>query len=293
MRTLRRLIIAAALVTRFAGAAQATPFFTQDPRTLPQGMWRVEEHLLFSEFDESLVDGQEVPLLGGREASSFTANTRIRYGVRDDLTMFVDIPYARKRLVASDGVTRTNDGLGDLFVLAKYRFHDNRQTKTRAAVAAATKLNTGEYRGLPPELALGTGQANWLLAGLAEKQVGRTTYYGSASHVWTGTRYDTNLNPGQVMNLNIAAEHLLGSGPWAAVAEINYSHQGRSLQNGQRVEASGSTLVNLASGFQYRPRPKARRTLVIEAEIQVPVSKEGYVRTLPEAVFYLGAYAIF
>ena len=293
MTLFRSLIIAAALVTGFAGVAGATPFFTQDPRTLPQGMWRVEEHLLLSDFDESLVDGHEAPLIGGRSASSLTLNTRVRYGVRDKLTVFADIPYVRKRLRATDGATRTNDGLGDVFLLAKYKFHDNRQTKTRAAVAAATKLNSGEYRGLPPELALGTGQTNWLLAGLAEKQVGRTTYYGSASHVWTGTRHDTNLDPGQVVNLNLAAEHLVGSGPWAVVAEINYSHQGRSSQDGQRVEASGSTLVNLAGGFQYRPRPKAGRTLVIETEVQVPVSKAGYVRALPDAVFYLGAYLIF
>ena len=293
MTLLRSVIITAVLVAGISGAAQATPFFTQDPRTLPQGMWRIEEHLLLTDFDESLVDGHEAPLLGGHSASSLTVNTRLRYGVRDDLTVFADIPYVRKRLQATDGATRTNDGLGDVFLLAKCKVHDDRRSKTRAAVAAATKLKTGEYHSLPPELALGTGQTSWLIAGLAEKQVGRTTYYASASHVWTGTRHDTDLNPGQVVNLNLAAEHSLGPGSWAAAAEINCSHQGKSRQNRQRVEASGTTLVNLAGGFQYRPRPRAGRTIVIEAEVQVPVHTEGYARTLPDAVFYLGAYIIF
>ncbi|NLO05202.1 MAG: hypothetical protein GX131_05165, partial [candidate division WS1 bacterium] len=59
---MKRITIAAALAIFTLGAAHATPWFTQDPRTLPEGKWRVEEHILYSETDSALVDGDRQAL---------------------------------------------------------------------------------------------------------------------------------------------------------------------------------------------------------------------------------------
>ncbi len=294
--TMKRIALAWSVlaVMATASSAGATPFFTQDPRTLPQGKWRVELHLLTTTSDQSLVDGDEAPLLllGGR-ASSFVTEARVRYGATDRLTVFADFPYVRKSLEAPDGGERTNSGLGDIFVLAKWKVHDSRARGTRAAVALATKLPTGEYRHLQPELALGTGQTNWVLVALGEKEQGPNTFYGSASYVMTGGRTDTDTNPGQVVALNGAVEHKLGRSPYNVVGELNWAHQGRSEMAGATLEQSGSTVLNLAAGIQYSPPPKAGRKLVIETEVQLPVREDGFVRALPDYVWYLGGWMVF
>ncbi len=285
---LGRMIIAVAWVA-LSAQAWATPFFTQDPRTLPKGVWRVEKHMLLLNSDESLVDGDEVSLVSGERFSSLTIESRVRYGVTDRLTVFADLPYVRRSLDTSNG-EQTNSGFGDVFVLAKWKVHDSRAARTRAAVVAATKLDTGEYRNLAPELALGTGQTNWIVGGLGEKQAGPNTWYASALYVMTGSRTDTDTNPGQVVMLNGAVEHRIGQSRYNLVGELNYSHQGRSEVSGQTVGASGSTILNAAGGFQYsRPR-KNGRMLVIETELQVPVRKDGFVRDLPEYLWYLGGW---
>lgn len=294
-RTIQYLTLFAAAVWLLGGIAQATPFFTQDPRTLPEGKWRVESHFLYADIDESLVDGDSVPLVGGEEATSLTINTRVRYGVNDDLTVFVDIPYVRKTLTDNSGDKDTNEGLGDMVFLAKQKVYENPHKKSRAAVALARKFDTGEYRNLPPELATGTGQENWLLIALAERSLGKTTWYTSVGHVWTGRRDDLDVNPGQVFIANLAAEHRLGDSdnPWVAVGEINYFDQDKFRRGDNTVEASGSTTTKLALGLQYRPKPKAGRFYVIETEVQFPLAESGYTRTREDPLIYLGGYMVF
>jgi len=272
--------------------ALTTPFFTQDPRTLPAGKWRVETHLLSSHYEHSLVDGDEVPLLSGDSASASTYQTRIRYGAADKLTLFVDIPYVRKTVCAG-GVRRISNGRGDVALLVKYNIHDDRARGTRAAVALSTKLATGDYRNLPPELALGTGQTNWILVLLGEKQVGIDTYYASVAYVDTGERTDVDTDPGQVFRANVAIEHKVGDSPCNIVGELNYFHQGRFERVGETVETSGSTILNAAIGAQYAPRLQPGRLLIVESEIQFPIHSAGYSAALPDYTYYLGAWTVF
>ena len=281
-----------ALLTVGGGTAIATPFFTQDPRTLPAGKWRVETHLLASHFDQSLVDGDKVPLLAGDAASASTYQTRIRYGAADKLTLFVDIPYVRKTL-SVDGKRRTHNGLGDMALLAKYKMHDDRERGTRAAVALSTKLATGDYRGLPPELALGTGQTNWILVLLGERQSGRDTYYASAAYVDTGERSDVNTDPGQVFRANLAMEHKLGASPYNIVGELNYFYQGRFERAGETVATSGANILSIALGAQYAPKLEPGRLLFVESELQFPIHSTGYSAALPDYTYYLGAWTVF
>ncbi len=293
MTSWSRIALAAVALLALTRPAQATPYFTQEPRTLPEGKWRIGEHLLFSHCDESLVDGEETPLLAGAEGSSFIANTRVRYGLRDRITLLLEVPYVERRLVARNGSEIVNRGFGDLFFVAKYKFHDNRETKTRGAVAVGTKLSTGESRGLPPELALGTGQTNTQFALLAEKEAGANAWYASMIYGATGERSDTHTDPGEIFALNGAVEHTLGKGPYNLVGEINYFHQGRSAVNGVTVAASGSSTLNVAVGAQYSPPMKQGRKRGIETELQIPVRTSGFMRALPDYVYYLGAYMVF
>lgn len=286
-----RLSITLLLGLAAATAALATPWFTQDPRTLPEGKWRVEEHFLFSEFDSALVNGEKVALPAG-EFSSFVAHTRVRYGVTDDLTVFLDVPWVRKRWTAANGDVTTADGLGDMMLLAKQKYHDNKAERSRRAWALAMKFHTGDSRGLAPPLAQGTGTTDFSLIHLWEKGVGDTTWFGSLGYTLTGDRRDLDRDPGDVGIFNLAAEHKLNP-RWNFVWELNGRYEGNTYAATGPAPSGGATTVSFTPGFQYnRPKPGGK-LLALEAGVQVPVYKHGDAAAIQDYTLYVGGYTIF
>jgi hypothetical protein len=292
MKTMRTVTSVVALLS-VAALAQATPWFTQDPRTLPAGKWRVEEHLLYSDIDNSLVSGDSAPLAAGvSEASAFTAHTRVRYGVRDDLTVFIDLPHVTKRVHTANGVLE-NSGLGDITLLAKYKYSESKEKGRRNAFAAFYKPHNGDYKSLPGLLATGSGQDNVGLIHLWEWRIGDDTWYANTGYVWRGERSDNHLDPGDRIVLNLAAEHKIGDSPWNFVWEVNGQHEPHATQAGQRVPNSGATIVSLTPGVQYIQKDLGGAYVQWEAGVQLPVITEGDLPALPDYTVYVGAFAVF
>jgi len=282
-----------ALSLLYAVAAHATPWFTQDPRTLPEGKWRVEEHFLYAGIDQGLADGEGVPLPGGvTNASSITAHTRIRHGVRDDLTVFVDLPWVRKSVHTATG-TVDNDGLGDIQFLAKWKYREDKEAGWRRAVAAFAKFDTGDAEGLPPLLATGSGQNDFGLTHLWEWRHAGSTWYAGTGYVYRDTRSDTGVNPGDWILLNLAAEHPIGDTHANFVWELNGRREARNRQAGQSLGNSGSTIISLSPGLQYVDKKANGRSITWEAGVQVPLFKHGNLPALPDYTVYAGGYAIF
>jgi hypothetical protein len=277
----------------YAVAAHATPWFTQDPRTLPEGKWRVEEHVIYSSIDEGLANGDAVPLPGGvTDASALTLHTRIRYGVRDDLTVFIDLPWVDKQVDTPSG-DLDNDGLGDVQFVAKWKYHEDKEAGQRRAIAFTGKFETGEHEGLSPLLAPGTGQNDYGLTHLWEWRHGGATWYGNVGYILKDERADTNVNPGDWLVMNLAAEHQIGDSPVNFVWELNGRHEWHNRAAGLPVPNSGATIVALSPGFQYVSKKPNGRTIALEAGVQVPFFKHGDLPALPDYTVYAGGYAIF
>jgi hypothetical protein len=277
----------------YAVAAHATPWFTQDPRTLPQGKWRVEEHFLYSGIDEGLVDGDGAPLPNGAtDASSLTLHTRLRYGVRDDLTVFVDLPWVEKRVHTLNGVL-DNDGLGDVQFLAKWKYDENKAEGWRRALAGFAKFDNGDHEGQPGLLATGSGQNDYGLVHLWEWRHADANWYGNLGYVFRDARSDTGVNPGDWILFNLAAEHPVGHSPVNFVWELNGRREARSHLAGQSVPDTGSTIVSVTPGFQYVHKLPEGRSITLETGVQVPFFKLGGLPALPDYTVYAGGYAIF
>jgi hypothetical protein len=274
------------------GVAHATPWFTQDPRTLPEGKWRVEEHVFYSQTDDALVDGDRKSLPGGAEATSLTLHTRVRYGVNDRLTVFADVPWVSKEFTAPDGTERDTDGFGDMLFLGKYRYHDSREDGTRRAVALFLKPDTGDTDSDAPLLRTGTGTTNFGVNHLWEKQAGATTWYASLGYIYTGENNAINLDPGDVFFGNIAAEHDIGDG-WKGVWEINARHQGQAERAGSDVPDSEWTTISLSPGVQYYTTPAPGEKAVFEAGVQIPTFEWGDRGALEDYTIYGGGFWIF
>jgi hypothetical protein len=285
---MKRITIAAALAIFTLGAAHATPWFTQDPRTLPEGKWRVEEHILYSETDSALVDGDRQALPGDADASALTLHTRVRYGATDDLTLFVDFPYQYREF--SGGQER--DSLGDLLLLGKYKYHDNRESGTRRAVALFLKPNDGDSGGDIGLLRTGTGTTNFGVTHLWEQEAGDTTWYASAGYIFTGDNERMNVDPGDIITANLAAEQDLGSG-WRGVLELNGQYQARARRDGADLPDSESTVIAISPGVQYYTQPAPGQMAVFEAGVQIPTFKWGDRAALEDYTIYGGGYWVF
>jgi len=294
LSTLSRLLTVTVGLLTAATIACATPWFAQDPRTLPQGAWRVEEHVLYSDITDALAAGENAPLAGGvASASATTLHTRLRYGLRDDLTVFVDAPYVFKRTHGPGGLVRDNSALGDLVFLAKYKYAEDKQAGKRRAVALIYKADTGDTEGLPGLLATGSGQSNLGLIHLWEWRARKATWYASAGYTWTDTRSDNGRNPGDLWTVNLALEQPLGQGAWRAIGELNGQYEGNASGGGATPATSGATVVSFSPGLQYVNQRPSGKSTTWEAGVQLPLITEGNLPALANYTFYAGGYLVF
>lgn len=274
-------------------AAAGTPWFTQDPGTLKKGMWRVEEHVLYSPTDSALVDGDKVPLTSVREFKSLTVHTRVRYGVRDDVTVFMDVPWVFREMTSTTGVTTRNDDLGDLFFLVKGKYYDNKEKQEKRAFSLSLKTHTGEFSGLPAGLATGTGTEDFTISHLWQKGMGRTTWYASAGYTFPGQRPDLLRDPGDVAFANLALTHPVITHHTYFVGEVNLAHRRKAHDVSGEVPDSDSTILYLSPGLQcYHPQADGR-SLQLEAGVQIPVLMNGNAPSIPDYTFYGGGYVVF
>ena len=102
MRSLCFALIAAIA----ASAAFATPWFTQDPRTLPAGKWRVEEHVLYAPFEDAL--GHVSELLGRIEVEDAGEALVKAAGAVTGLDL-----QAVDREEPEEGIPRVRDGIAE------------------------------------------------------------------------------------------------------------------------------------------------------------------------------------
>ncbi|MHB8996803.1 MAG: transporter [Armatimonadota bacterium] len=287
-----RPVLLALLLLVSATLAEATPFFTQDARTLPEGGWRIEEHVLYSNTDSSLSDGEKVPLVFGGEFTNFIARTRVRYGLRDDLTLFVDAPFVRRRWIQPGGAKVSESGLGDLFFHLKYKYHDNRPDRTRRAWQLSLKPHTGDYVGLPGPLAQGTGTTDWIALHLWEKERGNKTYYSSLGYVLTGSRSDTGRNPGDLILFNLAVERKLNPRT-NFVWEIMGRYEGNASGGALPAPPSGATVVSISPGLQYTMTASDGRYTTLEAGFPIPLIRKGDLPAIQDYAVYAGGYTVF
>jgi len=293
MKTSMKFNLSLLVFVMSLGIAHATPWFTQDPKTLPQGGWRFEEHMMYSGADSGLADGAAATLPGGlTDSSTLIMQTRLRYGVTDKLTVFGDLPYVRQEIELASGDTGSNSGLGDITLLAKYQYHNDQASRHRRALAVFYKLENGDSNAAPALLSLGTGQENIGLIHLWEWDRSKVNWYANLGYVWTG-ELDSGKNPGDVILFNLAAEHRLGQTPWRFVWELNGQLQGKSDLNGAGVAQSGATTIYFTPGFQWVGQKHGSTVWNWETGVQLPLYEKGFLPAAQDYKLYAGGYVMF
>lgn len=267
------------------GGGAGSPIYTESAITLPQGRWSASLRSEYNNFsriaDPQLADSE-------RHSVDTLLSTALglSYGLTDDLTLGLRLPYIQRRNVREadhhvfdhgagahghpERILDLGDpeGLGDATLFGEYRFLRSVDQQTHLAALFGVKLPTGETRrkhdgerletGFQP----GSGSTDGLLGVAATHLSGALSYDASLlySVVTTGAQH-TDL--GDVLSYNLATSYRLGgerpANPydltqphaWDLILELNGEHRDRERTHGEREENTGGNIVYLAPGVRY------------------------------------------
>ena len=132
-RTLLVLSVAAAL----PGGASAAGLNTNVALTPPEGGWVIRAQWRYSS-----LGGDATPL--GRTGNVSLQPITAVYGVTADLALQATVPILYRKIAFGTGVERSDTGVGDIPVLAKYRFYqkDEPGVTTRWAAIGGLEVPT-------------------------------------------------------------------------------------------------------------------------------------------------------
>ena len=219
---------------------------------------------------------------GGRDLSVSTALTKVVFGLREDVTLAVTLPYVSKRLEQPGGSpTLRSEGLGDTPVVAKYRFYQRTGLgeTTEAAAIFGLELPTGRDGvstggvTLPPPLQPGSGSLDAILGGAFTRIRGRWLLNADLLAKVNSEANDYRF--GTVIRADVGGHYRAYPARYERydqptlnlVAELNGVWSDRDSQDGTRVDNSGGTVLFVTPGLQFI----LNQSLLFEGAVQLPV----------------------
>ena len=210
------------------------------------------------------------PTSMGREMSRYAFPVVLAYGLKPNLTLMVRQIVMRQKMSMMSTTTRST-GLGDLFVLAKYK---------------AYRRNTSRYTlGIAPTLGLElpTGDNSFtsetwdLNAGLyISGRSGPWAKDFNIAYAWNGAagRGKDDVNPGDELSLDWAVAHQFNIGEKASLAlapvlELSYANIWPDRANGQDLSDTGESVLYLSPGGKC-----SMSWLILEALVRIPVRQD-------------------
>jgi hypothetical protein len=229
--------------------------------------------------------------------SELVTTLGLQFGLRNDLQLGIALPYVdhdRHALpLALPGggggggaplLDQAASGLGDLTLLAKYRFwrQNGPGFATNYACITGVSLPTGEddqrqgFTELEPEMQPGSGGIDPMLGVAVTHEPGRWRFNAAALHHW----HTDSDGDGDRLGNEWTAELSVGNrfwlepypGPFMRLdAVLRYHHEDRAEQDGELPDTGGNRYtagLNLA----FRPRPSLDLQLYAEAPIHEEVN---------------------
>lgn len=209
------------------------------------------------------------------------ASVSLAYGVTDDLTLSARLPYVDRQNIRAgeieDGDAEAHDhgdanGIGDLSVLAQYRFFSSQTV--HASVIGGIKAPTGKTdvkdggEKLETEFQPGTGSWDWLFGASASMNSGRIGLHGNVLYNLT-TEGSQNTEIGDAFFYNLGVVYSLSSGEgaahhghdhshlkWDIMVELNGEYRQKNEIDGEKEDNSGGDVIFLSPGIRVSSSDK-------------------------------------
>jgi hypothetical protein len=256
LQTLTGIIIFAT----FSNSINASGISVDAGLTPPEDRWILRTQVRYKE-------RRDDPTNMNRKMETFSFPVVLAYGLRSDLTLLI-----RQRVISHKlsvrGTTERDEGLGDLFMLVKYR---------------AYRLNTPDYTlGIAPTIGLEfpTGHDSFtsdtwnLKPGLFfSGRRGPWAVDLNIAYKWNGfaDRGKGGRDPGDEVSLDLAFAHQFSIGgrgfaSLAPVLELTYTHSWPDEKRGHDIDNTRETFFYLSPGIKF-----LTSSLILEALVQIPV----------------------
>lgn len=230
------------------------------------------------------------PTAMGREMKMYAFPAVLAYGLTSDFTIMARQMIMRREMT-STMMTERQTGLGDFFVMAKYKAYRLNTSSYTIGVAPSLGLEipSGEDAFTSDSWDLYTGIFMSLRNGPRAMDLNLAWKWND----FTGKETD-GIDPGDELSLNgaIAYQFNIGDNARSAVApvlELSYEKIGADQADGQNVADTGESVLFLSPGLKY-----SMSFLIAEALLQVPVyqNREGS-QLERESVLILGLRLLF
>ncbi|WP_340121909.1 transporter [Methylobacter svalbardensis] len=301
------------------GIGTASPIITQTGVTLPSGVWAGG---LITQF-VSIDNASDATLLDVKNnaiddahgdihsvKSFFQPSLFAAYGLTDDLTLGVRLPYVLRFGLSSPGhahhdgdpVDEVNNqgdsnGIGDASFFGQYRFFHSADNLNHASLVIGLKTPTGatgiqDNQGTNFETHSQPGSGSWDPSfGLSfTRAMGQFSFDTSALYTVT-TKGTQGTDLGDLFGYNFALSYAFGAparnnlfsssnnAPWTAVLELNGEWQDRQKTDGQNDPNSGTHTVYISPGIRYSGGKSWNTALSVGAPI---VTDHNGFQTDPE-----------
>ena len=248
------------ILATFSNSANAAGISVDAGLTPPEDRWILRTQVRYRE-------RRNDPSDMNREMNTYIFPVVLAYGLRPDLTLLIRQRVINQKMSVR-GTTERDEGLGDLFVLAKYR---------------AYRLNTPDYTlGIAPTIGLEfpTGHDSFtsetwdLKPGLfLSGRRGPWAVDLNIAYKWNGfaDRGKGGRDPGDEVSLDLAFAHQLSIGQkgyasLAPVLEMTYKHIWADQLKGHDMSNTGETFMYISPGIKF-----ITSSLILEALVQIPV----------------------
>ncbi|WP_217426434.1 transporter [Candidatus Methylobacter favarea] len=213
------------------------------------------------------------------------------YGITDDLTLGLRIPYVLRSGVRSpneegDAVNKQGDpsGFGDVSVFGQYRFFHSADNLNHASLVIALKTPTGETgvqnnQGNSFETHHQPGGAWSPSAGLSFTRAMGSFSFDTSVLYTVATQGAQKTDLGDIFGYNFALSYAFGApvrnaffsssnnAPWTAVLELNGEWQDQQKTDGLKDPNSGGHSVFISPGVRYSGGKSWNTALSIGAPI--------------------------
>ena len=236
-----------------------------------------------------LRDGDEINDPNAREVLVNVVPVAVVYGALPKLSLITIVPVVDRsfdRTTGGQRLSETDTGIGDVTLLAKYRFYkkDAFLKSRQFAVQFGLKLPTGDDDGrdaqgarLPQPVQLGTGAVDAPLTLTFTEVRNRLLFSGDVGYTLRTEANDFEF--GDVFNYDLAVKFrfypakFVDSGPFKqhfVFLELNGRASGRARAGGAKLADSGGHELFVAPGLQLF----LLENVLIEGGVQIPVLQD-------------------
>ena len=267
------------------GIGTASPIITQSGITLPVGMWAgglITQFTRFNSASDSTLLGLKNNAVDDAHGDVHSVKSQVQpsvfaaYGVTDNLTLGIRLPYVQRTDVrspneAGDAVNNLGNagGFGGVSLFSQYRFFHTADNLNHLSVVAAIKTPSGASnvqttQGTAFETHHQPSSDSWDPAvGFSfTRAMGKFSFDSSILYT-VANRGTQNTDIGNIFDYNIALSYAFvgmarnnlfvdsNNAPWTGVLELNGMRQDRQITAGLADPNSGGNIIYISPGIRY------------------------------------------